>query len=126
MICLLWDVFNWLQVFDRFANIEFEIFKCKFKLSLAVAAVNFWALEAGNFFKYVNLRVKHLLPLSVDFSEFICLLPEDLGDYFDSLTESALKLSLGFLRFLDNIFNQIVLRSFEFDVRVYCMHKVLN
>ncbi len=126
IICLLWDVLHRLQVIHRFSNIEFEIFKGNFKLGLTIAAVNFRALDAGNFFEYVNLGVKHLLPLSVNFSEFIWLQPEHLRDYFKSLTQCALELSLGLLRFLDSVFRTIKLRSFEADMRVDSVHESLN
>lgn len=126
MIGLLWDVLHRLQVLNRFSNIEFEIFKGNFNLGLTIAAVNFWALDAGNFLEYVNLGVKHLLPLSVNFSEFICLQPEHLRDYFKSLTQCALKLSLGLLRFLESVFRTIKLRSFEADMRVNSVHESLN
>jgi len=115
-----------MKVFNSFGYIKFEIFKGNFKLSLAIAAINFWALKAGNFFKYVNLRVKHLLPLSVDFSDFICLLAEYLGHYFESLAYSALELVLGLLRFLYSVCDSIIIWSFQFDVRVDCVHKILN
>lgn len=125
-ICLQRDVLNRLQVIHGFANIEFEILKGDLKPCLAVAAVNFCFLGIGNFFKHVYLGVQHLLPLSIDFSEFIRLQPEDLRDYFKSFTQRALELRLGLLRFWRGVFGTNNLRRPYTDVRVDSVNESPN